>query len=114
MNVVAAPGVAIALLFLLLSPIFWSGIIAGIAYLGGWHALARHFRLEQTTFRISDAADGKRFRCASMSMGPKNFPTNYGNCLTIRVHSEGIDLKVWPIFRILHPPLRIPDRKSVV
>jgi hypothetical protein len=108
MNVFAQPGPATAILFFLLFSIIWCCVIAAIACIGGWRELARSFPAEQTTFRISGADDEQRFHYASMSMGPKYFPTNYGNCLTIRVSGEGIDVKVWPMFRVLHPPLRIP------
>jgi hypothetical protein len=108
MNFVAPPVAATALLCLLMFAIVWSGVIAAIAYFGGWHELAKTFREEHTTFRIAEAKGGRRFRCASLSMGPKYFPTNYGNCLSIGVSGDGIDLQVWPMFRVLHPPLHIP------
>jgi hypothetical protein len=108
MNLFAQPGLDPLLRVLLLFPIFWCCVVASISFIGGWHALAKRFRAEEKIFRIAESDDGKRFRCASMTMGPRYFPTNYGNCLTIRVSREGIRIKVWPMFRIFHPPLLIP------
>jgi hypothetical protein len=93
---------------LLLFSILWCGIVAFISYIGGWHQLAKSFRAEEKIFRVTNWDKGERFRCASMSMGPKYFPTNYGNCLTIHVSCDGIGITVWPLFRCLHPPLLIP------
>jgi hypothetical protein len=108
MNLPAQPGPELLLLFLLLFAIFWCGVVATISFIGGWHGLAKSFRAEERMFRIANLDEGERFRCASMTMGPKYFPTNYGNCLTIRVSCEGIGIRVWPLFRVLHPPLLIP------
>lgn len=86
----------------------WCLLIALISLVGGWHALAKSYRKEETTFRIADSSDGERFRWASLSMGPPLFPTNYGNCVTVFVGERGIGVRVMPLFRVLHPPLLIP------
>ena len=108
MNIPVQPGIELFLLFLLLFAIFWCGIMAFISFIGGWHELAKSFPAEENIFRITSRNEGERFRCASMTMGPKYFPTNYGNCLTIDVSREGIGIRIWPVFRFLHPPLLIP------
>jgi hypothetical protein len=89
---------------------FWSGVVASISIVGGWHNLAKRFRQEETTFRISGEARGtlEKFRWSSLKMGPKFFPTNYGNCITVTLSDDGIGLKVMLLFRPLHPPLLIP------
>jgi hypothetical protein len=107
MNLPAQPGPELLLVFFLLFAILWCGGIASISVIGGWYGLAKLFRAEERVFRIAEAEEGERFRCASMTMGPKYFPTNYGNCLTVHVSRDGIGIKVWPLFRFLHPPLLI-------
>lgn len=89
---------------------FWSGVIASISIVGGWHNLAKRFRQQETTFRIGGTSDGRaeKFSWSSLKMGPKFFPTNYGNCITVTLNDDGIGLKVMPLFRPLHPPLLIP------
>lgn len=89
---------------------FWGGVMASISIVGGWHNLAKLFRQEETTFRVSNGSDGRveKFRWSSLKMGPKFFPTNYGNCITVTLSDDGIGLKVMPLFRPLHPPLLIP------
>lgn len=102
-----------------LSPEIWIVVLVGLPFffcvvsiclslLGGWHSLAKRFSAEPATFRIEEESKGKSFVCASMEMGSRLLPVNYGNCVIIRVDHRGIRLKVWPMFRILHPPLEIP------
>ena len=87
---------------------FWCLVVAMISVIGGWHSLGKTYRAVETIFRIAGGNEGRRFRWASLSMGPRYFPTNYGNCVQVAVDDQGIGLKVWLIFRILHPPLMIP------
>jgi hypothetical protein len=103
----APPGLQ-PLPFLLLFLLGWCGITVSISLVGGWHALAKKYRLEKTSFHIEENTGEKRFRCASMAIGPAYFPTHYGNCLTIGVSSRGILLRAWPLLRLMHPPLMIP------
>jgi hypothetical protein len=91
---------------LLLPALFCLGS-AMASFIGGWHTLAGAYRDEETTFRVVDA--GKRFRWASLTLGPTFFPTNYGNCLTIAVDDEGIAVAVMSyLLRFMHPPLLLP------
>ncbi len=109
MNAPGQPGAELWLLILLIAfPIVWCSIVAGISRISGWHALAKSYRAEETTFRIAEVDGSQRFRWASMTTGPSCFPTNYSNCLTLSVGPEGIGLKAWPMFRFGHPPLLIP------
>jgi hypothetical protein len=108
MNAFGQGGQAIGIIaFLVFVPGLWCIVIAMTSLVGGWHELARFYRDERTTFGV-EMETGKQFRWASLKLGPWYFPTNYSNCLTIRVDSEGIRLRVFPLFRILHPPLLIP------
>jgi hypothetical protein len=88
--------------------VFWCLVVASISFIGGWHALAKSYRREESMFRIAGANEGEQFRWASLSMGPPFFPTNYGNCVTVFVGELGIGLQVMPLLRMLHPPLLIP------
>ncbi|MGD9635064.1 MAG: hypothetical protein AB7G28_02905 [Pirellulales bacterium] len=87
--------------------VFWSLVIAIVSLVGGWHNLAKQFRRQETTFRISTEPIEK-FRWASLKMGPVYFPTNYGSCVTVTLSDDGLGLAVMPLIRPLHPPLLIP------
>ena len=87
--------------------LFWCSVVVMISFIGGWHSLAKVYRAEETTFRIARRDEGKRFRWASLAMGPNYFP-KYGNCVNVVVSERGIGLRVWLIFRVFHPPLLIP------
>ena len=39
------------------------------------------------------------------------FGCNYSGCLSVCVGEDGIGVKVWPLFDVLHPPLLIPWTK---
>jgi len=86
---------------------FWSFVIAMISRIGGWHSLAKRFRREETTFRIS-GGPVEKYRWTSLKMGLPFFPTNYGNCVTVSLSDDGLGLTVMPLFRPMHPPLLIP------
>jgi hypothetical protein len=86
----------------------WSAVLAFVSLIGGWHGLAKLYRREETTFSIGDDRPVEKFGWTSLKMGPKFFPTNYGNCITVSLSDDGIGLRVMPLFRPLHPPLLIP------
>lgn len=96
------------LLWAVLFLCFWSLVIALMSLLGGWHYLAKAYPAEETTFRIAGDRTGKRFRWTSLVMGPRYFPTNYGNCVNVVVSDLGIRIAVTPLFRSLHPPILVP------
>jgi hypothetical protein len=87
---------------------FWSLVVALISIVGGWRYLAKSYPAEETTFRIAGGNVGKRFRWTSLVLGPRFFPTNYGNCVNVVVNDLGIRIAVMPLFRTLHPPILIP------
>lgn len=87
---------------------FWPLTIAMVSLVGGWHQLAKKYPAEETTFRIAGENNGKRFRWASLVMGPSYFPTNYGHCVNLVVNDLGTRMAVTPLIRTLHPPLFIP------
>jgi hypothetical protein len=81
----------------LLFPIVWCAACGILAVIGGWSALAAHFR----TYEIPR---GKKFGMQSGRVGI----INYSSCLTVHVDDEGMFLAVFPLFRVGHPPLFIP------
>jgi hypothetical protein len=87
--------------FLPLFVLGWCGIIAFLSLIGGWHALSKRYRAVQPV-------QGRLFAFASMGLGRSFFPVSYGSCLFVRVGAAGIGLSIFPIYRILHPPLFIP------
>lgn len=88
-------------LVLLLFPIFFGGLWVGVCFLisalGGWSRLAVHYE-SQSTFR------GKTWHFQSARL----WLANYNGCLTIGADNSGLYLKVFPLFRVGHPPLLIP------
>lgn len=77
---------------------FWLAISWVLACTGGWRALAKRYR--NATRRA-----GKLFPFASVGM---RLGVGYGNCVFVRVDSEGIGVSVFPLFRFFHPKLFIP------
>ncbi|MBX3436055.1 MAG: hypothetical protein KF861_01085 [Planctomycetaceae bacterium] len=80
--------------------LLWVAILLAAAQLGGWAALAEHFRSDHRPL-------GKPHYLCSGSFGRMN----YGFCLTIGVSDDGLSLSVLPFFRVGHPPLLIPWRE---
>ena len=74
-------------------------VIALVSLIGGWHSLAKLYRREETTFTIGDDGPVEKYRSASLKLGPKYFPTNYGNCTTVSLSDRGVGLSVMPLFR---------------
>ena len=76
----------------------WCLVCYTISIVGGWKRLARKYpRREEPK--------GRKFSMASASLG---FFCNYNGCLTIHGCKEGVDLAVWGLFRIGHPPIFLP------
>lgn len=78
--------------------LFWLVISLVISRIGGWSALAKRYRLE-------DSFDGERMRFRS---GQMRYAMSYNNCLTIGADRRGLYLAVFFFFRPGHPPLFIP------
>jgi len=83
--------------FVLLFAALWCGVCWLLATIGGWTALAMHFR-------SAERPQGRAFYMQSGRVGI----VNYGSCLNIRVNEAGMYLAVFPLFRAGHPPLFIP------
>src|SRR5262245_35695457 len=76
---------------------FFCVILATLAQLGGWSAVAAQYRSDQWP-------DGQTFRRQFTRF---NW-VEYNGCVTIRVCSEGLGISLWPLFRFSHPSLFIP------
>jgi len=87
---------------LVLFPVFFVGLWCFICFilsrLGGWYALGRRFRSDRVP-------DGEALRWQSAQLG--GF-CNYNRCLNMVISKEGLHLRIWPAFRLGHPPLLIP------
>ena len=92
---------AIVFLFLF-PPLFvatWFLSLHFIAAVGGWRELARVYA---ATGPIAAVAE---WRNRGARLG---FATKYNGCVNIAVSSMGMQLSLWRILRIGHPPLFIP------
>jgi hypothetical protein len=76
----------------------WTVVSVVISCIGGWAALAKHFRLRS-------AFIGEHWTWQS---GQMRWIAGYDNCLTVGCNSEGLYLAVLPLFRFRHPQLLIP------
>ena len=75
---------------------FWCAICRMIS-LAGWSQLAQ-------SFRAGNVAIGPLQSFQSMDVGG----ARYNGAIVARVWGAGLYLRVWPIFRVGHPPLLIP------
>lgn len=88
--------------FWFLFPVFFMGMWCFVCFvlsqIGGWGALGKRFRADREPMGIVFHGQSAQLRIFC----------SYINCLTMIVAKEGLYLKVWPMFRIGHPPLLIP------
>jgi hypothetical protein len=80
-----------------LFPLGWCALAYLVSWLGGWRALARHYRAEGPFV-------GTRYRFQDVELGHGE----YGGCLTVGLGPEGLYLAVMLLFRPGHPPLFFP------
>jgi hypothetical protein len=85
------------LLFFLLFPLFWMGVIFLVAYISGWTALAK-------VYHFDGAFQGRRWSFQSAQVGWGN----YNGVLTVGANWEGLYLKPFFLFQFGHTPLFIP------
>lgn len=85
--------------FLVFFILLWCSVSYGLAFIGGWHALGQHYKLDGDF-------NGERWYMRSGSLRL----VNYGSCLTFGSGSDGLYLAVLLPFRIGHPPLLVPWR----
>lgn len=95
------PGLVILLLVLVSFPVAfvatWSGVCLLLGVLSGWRSLSRSFATE------ADAPPGSAtaHRAALGLVG-------YGFSLEVGGAADGLDLRLSPLFRVGHRPLRVP------
>jgi hypothetical protein len=89
---------ATAVIFPVYFVALWLFVSGMISYIGGWSALAKHYRL-------TGQFTGERW---SFQSGKMRWLANYNNCLTIGASQTGLFLGILFLFRFRHPPLLIP------
>ena len=98
MNSVAAPHWFVAVFFAGMV-LIWCGWCGIQSLIGGWYRVAKAFPRLQP-------ADVPTFQ-ASMSIGTGEIPLHYLG-LWVRVSPEGLELSMFPVLRVFHPPITIP------
>jgi hypothetical protein len=94
----AALAVFVVIVFLIVFPLFWSGIVYLIARFGGWSDLAKHYA-------IQEPFSGTTFQMQSVTIGMLG---NYRSVVTIGANYDGLYLNPLVVYRPGHPPLLIP------
>jgi hypothetical protein len=85
----------------LIFPFFWCFICYLISRFGGWHELAEKFEDNRQH-------EGQKFYMKSGGLSSGWPPASYNNMLNATVTASGFQLKVFPLFRVGHPPLFLP------
>jgi hypothetical protein len=80
---------------------FWFGGAAVLARLAGWAALAK-------AFPATSRPAGDSYRFVSASLGSKNFPIKYRNCLHLIVAQSGLYLSLMFPFKFQSPAFFVP------
>jgi hypothetical protein len=84
----------------------WIGVMAIVATVGGWGALARDFPASD-----HDPEPGKEIRVSSLLFGAGPLTLgSYRNLLTLTIRHGGFDLRIMRLFRFLHPAVSVPWR----
>jgi len=96
--------IAIAVAAVTVFVAFWCGIVALIAMVSGWSALARQYPAPE-----GHGGSSWGFESARMRMN-----SSYSGCLSIHATRDGLYLAVMPFFRFRHPPLLIPWREVAI
>jgi len=76
----------------------WIALTAGLGWAGGWWQMS-HFYAATSRF------EGRLLHLRSARFGRW---IAYNGALVAGANREGLHLRVWPIFRVGHPPLFIP------
>lgn len=84
-------------LFIVIFPLFWCGVVYLIANVGGWSQLAKHYRYDGTF-------QGQQWSLQSARFGL----SSYSGVLTVGANWEGLYLRTMFLFRCGHPPLFVP------
>lgn len=84
-------------LFIVIFPLFWCGVVYLIALVGGWARLAKHYR-------YNGNFQGRQWSLQSARIGW----SGYNGVLTVGANWEGLYLRPMFLFRCGHPPLFFP------
>ena len=82
----------------------WMGVnlCSAMSIMGGWFELSRQYRSSR---QFSDVQKS----LSTVVVGYAYcLPTSYGGSVTVAITPIGLEMAVWPIFRLLHPKLLIP------
>jgi hypothetical protein len=94
----------LSVLFPLFFVAMWVVTLKMISTMSGWGALAKRFRDHTRSYKYLWLFQSARMR----------FYAGYGSCVNIGADESGLRLAVFAVFRMGHPPLRIPwDEISV-
>lgn len=89
--------VVIPLVFLLVFPLMWCGVLWINSQIGGWSRLAKRYR-------SSEEPNGKTFHSVQGQVGI----VSYRAALECTANEEGLFIRPWALFRFAHPLLFIP------
>jgi hypothetical protein len=78
--------------------VLWCVICVGVSVAGGWRNLARHYPARQPPA-------GTRYPTQRVRVGP----VQYYGWATIHASPGGIHIALWPVLRLGHPPIFIPE-----
>jgi hypothetical protein len=84
--------------------VIWVVVLLVISRLGGWALLAEQYR-------CLEPFSGP---CWNFQCGQFRWFASYNNCLTVGADPRGLFLRIFPLFRVAHPPLFIPWREISV
>lgn len=94
-----SPPIVLSIVLLILLPIVWFLSMHLIAAAGGWRDLARVYRAD------GPIAGAREWRNRGGRFGAA---TNYNGCLNVAANATGMQLSLWRLFSVAHPPLFIP------
>lgn len=87
--------------FVILFAALWCAICFLVSLLSGWYSLSKRFRKQSEPYGETRIA-GPLFYSVRMRFG------NYGNSIRLAAAEDALYASVLFLFRVGHPPLRIP------
>ena len=82
--------------------VLWCSICFLVSFISGWHALSARFRKQSEPYGATKRA-GPFFYTVYM-----RFWSHYSSVIRITAAADGLYLSVLSLYRIGHPPLRVP------
>ncbi len=86
------------------------GVFLGALYYS-WRGQSRRWRMLAAVYATQDWPSqhlGKKHMQSLILRGAGAFWTSYTGVTTVAVTTEGIWLRLWPVFSIMHEPLMLP------